>query len=104
MHLVANTLGGAADFWVRAVLQKHGLVDNRDYTLTEPAFPTLVGLLLDGKADLVAMTAPFVYDPKLKAKAHVLFTLESLARFSSSSRLASGPASMLNQKQTDLGI
>jgi sulfonate transport system substrate-binding protein len=75
-HLIANALGGAADFGLRAVLLKHDLVDKRDYTLTESAFPTLVGLLLGGKADLVAMTAPFVYDPELKAKAHVLFTLE----------------------------
>ena len=56
-HLVANALGGAADFGLRAVLQKHGLVDKRDYTLTESAFPTLIGLLLGGKADLVAMRA-----------------------------------------------
>jgi NitT/TauT family transport system substrate-binding protein len=76
-HLVANAIGGAADFGLRAALQKHGLIDKRDYTLAESPFPTLVGLLLDGKADLVAMTAPFVYDPELKAKAHALFTLES---------------------------
>ena len=70
-------IGGAADFGLRAVLKKHGLVDKRDYTLTEAAFPTLVGLLLSGKADLVAMTAPLVYDPKLKANARALFNLES---------------------------
>ena len=75
-QLVANAIGGAADFGLRAVLKKHGLVDKRDYTLTEAAFPTLVGLLLSGKADLVAMTAPFVYDPKLKANARALFNLE----------------------------
>jgi sulfonate transport system substrate-binding protein len=75
--LVANALGGAADFGLRAALLKHGLVDKRDYSLTESAFPTLVRWLLDGKADLVAMTAPFVYDPELRAKAHSLFTLES---------------------------
>jgi NitT/TauT family transport system substrate-binding protein len=76
-QLVANAIGGAADFGLRAVLKKHGLIDKRDYTLWESAFPTLVGLLLSGKADLVAMTAPFVFDPKLKANAHALFNLEA---------------------------
>lgn len=74
--LVTNATGGAADFGLRAALLRHGLQDKRDYTLTESPFPSLIGMLLDGKADLVAMTAPFVYDPKLLEKAHVLFTLQ----------------------------
>jgi sulfonate transport system substrate-binding protein len=75
--LAANSSGGAAGFGLRAALLRHGLADMRDYTLVESPFPTLVKMLLEGMADLVAMTAPFVYDPELRAKGRVLFTLES---------------------------
>ena len=74
--LASNASGGAADFGLRAALMRHGLEAKRDYNLIESPFPTLGKLLLEGKVDLVAMTAPFVYDPQLKAGARVLFTLK----------------------------
>jgi NitT/TauT family transport system substrate-binding protein len=74
--LAANAFGGAADFGLRAALLRHGLEVKRDYDLIESPFPTLGKLLLAGKVDLVAMTAPFVYDPQLKAGGRVLFTLK----------------------------
>ena len=74
--LASNASGGAADFGLRAALMRHGLEAKRDYNLIKSPFPTLGKLLLEGKVDLVAMTAPFVYDPQLKAGGRVLFTLK----------------------------
>jgi sulfonate transport system substrate-binding protein len=74
--LASNAFGGAADFGLRAVLLRHGLQDSRDYVLIESPFPTLGKLLLDDKVDLVAMTAPFRFDPTFAANAHILFGLQ----------------------------
>jgi NitT/TauT family transport system substrate-binding protein len=74
--LASNAYGGAADFGLRAVLLRHGLQDSRDYVLLESPFPTLGKLLLDDKVDLVAMTAPFRFDPTFAAKARILFRLQ----------------------------
>lgn len=74
--LASNAYGGAADFGLRAVLLQHGLQDSRDYVLIEAPFPTLGKLLLDDKVDLVAMTAPFRFDPTFAANARILFRLQ----------------------------
>jgi NitT/TauT family transport system substrate-binding protein len=74
--LASNAFGGAADFGLRAVLLRHGLRDSRDYVLIEAPFPTLGKLLLDDKVDLIAMTAPYRFDPTFAANAHILFRLQ----------------------------
>jgi len=74
--LASNAFGGAADFGLRAVLLRHGLQDSRDYVLIEAPFPTLGKLLLDDKVDLVAMTAPYRFDPTFAANARILFRLQ----------------------------
>ena len=72
--LATNGLGTGVHMAMRAMLQRAGLQDKRDYTVIEVPFPTMKAVLLDGKADLIVSTTPFVFDPELQAKARVLFT------------------------------
>jgi NitT/TauT family transport system substrate-binding protein len=72
--VATNAAGSAVDIASRAMLRKHGLEDKRDYTVIEAPFPTMKAVLLDGKADMIVSTTPFVFDPELQAKARVLFT------------------------------
>ena len=67
-------IGTGAHTGMLATLQKFGLQDKRDYTVIETPFPTMKGMLKDGKADLVAVTTGFAADPELKSIARTLFT------------------------------
>src|SRR3981081_3749243 len=71
--LDTNGVGTGDHMAMRAMLQKAGLQDKRDYTVIEAPFPTMKAVLLDGKADMIVSTTPFVFDPELQAKARVLF-------------------------------
>jgi sulfonate transport system substrate-binding protein len=66
--------GSGVHIGMLAMLKKAGLQENRDYTLIESPYPTMKGLLKDGKADLIAVTTGFANDPELKAMARTLFT------------------------------
>jgi len=72
--VAVNGLGTGVHMALQAMLHKHGLEDRRDYTTIEAPFPTMKAVLLEGKADLVVTTTPFVFDPELQAKARTLFT------------------------------
>ena len=72
--LATNGVGTGVHMAMRAMLQRSGLQDKRDYTVIEAPFPTMKAVLLDGKADMIVSTTPFVFDPELQAKARVLFT------------------------------
>jgi NitT/TauT family transport system substrate-binding protein len=74
--VASNAFGGAADFGLRAMLHKHGLVDKRDVTIVEAPYPTLGKKLLDREVALTALPPPFTYNPAFKANAHVLFTVK----------------------------
>ena len=67
-------IGTGAHTGMLATLQKFGLQDKRDYTVIETPFPTMKGMLKDGKADLIAVTTGFAADPELKSIARTLFT------------------------------
>lgn len=66
--------GSGVHMGMLATLHKFGLQENRDYTLIESPYPTMKGLLKDGKADLVAVTTGFATDPELMSLGRVLFT------------------------------
>jgi sulfonate transport system substrate-binding protein len=68
--------GAALDIPVRAMLRRHGLEDRRDYTMVEAAFPNMLPMLLDRKIDLMPSPNPFARDPRLKANARPLFSVE----------------------------
>jgi NitT/TauT family transport system substrate-binding protein len=71
--LTSNAAGSAVDIALRAMLKKHGLVDKKDYSLIETAFPNMKAQLIDHKVDLITGVTPFSQDPQLRAVAHPLF-------------------------------
>jgi sulfonate transport system substrate-binding protein len=72
--VVATNAGGSAvDVAMRAMLHKHGLESNRDYTIIEAPFPAMRAMLAEKKVDLIPAVLPFSYDPELHKIAHDLF-------------------------------
>jgi sulfonate transport system substrate-binding protein len=69
-----NGGGSAIDVAQRAMLKKHGLVANHDYTLLEGPLPAMPTMLLEKKVDLIPAVLPFAFNPKLRAQGKVLFT------------------------------
>ncbi len=69
-----NAGGSAVDVAIRAMLHKHGLEPNRDYTFLEGPLPAMPAMLLQKKVDLIPAVLPFALNPKLKAGAKPLFT------------------------------
>jgi len=72
--LGTNSIGSAVDIGVRVMLKRHGLLDNRDYTVIEANFPNLPAMLTERKADLVAAIPPFSLDEHFREMARTLFT------------------------------
>jgi NitT/TauT family transport system substrate-binding protein len=66
--------GSAVDISMRAMLRRHGLDDRKDLTIVEAAFPNMKSMLLQHKADLVALIPPYTEDPALKEGSTTLFT------------------------------
>lgn len=73
--LAAPGPGSANDMAIRVMLAKSGLIDKRDYTMIEVAFPNMQPMLAEGKADLISAGSPArSFDPTLRAIARTLFT------------------------------
>jgi sulfonate transport system substrate-binding protein len=72
--IAVNAIGAGTDIFMRVMLRKHGLENQRDYTLIEAPFPTMRAMLADKKADLIIGVKPFTEDPNFKALARTLFT------------------------------
>jgi NitT/TauT family transport system substrate-binding protein len=60
---------------MRAMLRKHGLEANRDYTIIEAPFPAMRAMLAEKKVDLIPAVLPFSLDPELRKIARPLFTI-----------------------------
>jgi len=71
--LATNLIGTGVDIAMKAGLQKHGLLDKRDYTEIEAPFPTMPALLSEKKADLVTAVMPFALNPLLNEIGFPLF-------------------------------
>jgi sulfonate transport system substrate-binding protein len=69
-----NAQGSAVDVGLKAMLHKHGLEPNRDYTVVEAPFPAMRAMLAEKKVDLISAVRPFSLDPELKKIARTLFT------------------------------
>jgi sulfonate transport system substrate-binding protein len=72
--VATNSMGSGVDVAMRAMLRKHGLEANRDYTVIEAPFPAMKAMLAEKKADLIPAVLPFSLDPELKKIARPLFT------------------------------
>ena len=73
--LATNSAGSGVDVAMRAMLRKHGLEANRDYTIIEAPFPAMKSMLTEKKADLITGVLPFMLDPELKKIARPLFNM-----------------------------
>jgi NitT/TauT family transport system substrate-binding protein len=71
--IATNAAGSAIDIAMRAMLHKHGLEANRDYTMVEAPFPAMRPMLAEHKVDLIPAILPFSYDPELRNIARDLF-------------------------------
>ena len=76
--IATNAIGGAADIAIRGFLRKQHLEEKTDYRLIEGGFATLVPMMFDHKADVIALVPPFNYDPRLKDQARQVFTQRDL--------------------------
>jgi sulfonate transport system substrate-binding protein len=73
--VATNAAGSGVDVAIRAMLRKHGLEANRDYTIIEAPFPAMRAMLAEKKVDLIPTVLPFSLDPELKKIARPLFTV-----------------------------
>jgi sulfonate transport system substrate-binding protein len=73
--VTTNAAGSGVDVAMRAMLRKHGLEANRDYTIIEAPFPGVRAMLAEKKADLIPTVLPFALDPELKKIARPLFSI-----------------------------
>jgi sulfonate transport system substrate-binding protein len=64
--IATNAIGGAADIAVRGFMRQRHLEEKTAYRLIEGGFATLVPMMFDHKADVIALVPPFNYDPRLK--------------------------------------
>jgi NitT/TauT family transport system substrate-binding protein len=71
--VATNAAGSAVDVAMKAMLHKHGLEPNRDYTVVEAPFPAMKAMLKEKKVDLIPAVVPFSYDPELHTIARDLF-------------------------------
>lgn len=71
--VATNAIAGALDMVAKAMFLKHGLVDKRDYTVVETAFPNMKAALLAHKVDFAVAIEPFAEDPELQAQSRELF-------------------------------
>lgn len=76
--VAVNAFGGALDIAVRAMLLKHHLKPNRDYTIIEAAFPDLDSMLLEKKADLVSLSLPFSEIAQKRGGVRTLFRMRDV--------------------------
>jgi sulfonate transport system substrate-binding protein len=72
--VATNAIGSGVDVAMRAMLRKHGLEANRDYTVIEAPFPAMAAMLAEKKVALIPAIVPFALGPQYKT-ARPLFTV-----------------------------
>jgi len=72
--VATNAEGSAVDIAMKAMLHKHGLMLNRDYTEVEAPFPAMQAMLAEHKVDLIPDILPFALAPQMQKIATTLFT------------------------------
>jgi sulfonate transport system substrate-binding protein len=73
-RVVASLAAGTAvDIGIRAMLRRHGLENQRDYTIVEAPLPAMRSMLAEKKVDLIAAVPPFSFESELRKIARTLF-------------------------------
>lgn len=68
--------GAGLDIAMRNMLRKHGLVEKRDYTVIEAAFPNMKAMLMAKKVALIMQGSAFAWDPAVMESTRILFTMK----------------------------
>lgn len=76
--VAVNAFGGAIDAAVRAMLLKHHLVANKNYTIIEQRFPDLGAMLEQRKVDLVGLPLPFSEVLERRGNVRPLFRMKDV--------------------------
>jgi NitT/TauT family transport system substrate-binding protein len=58
-RIATNAIGSYMDTMIRAMLKKNGLIDKRDYTIIEAAFPSMPAMIEEDKVDMIGTVQPF---------------------------------------------
>jgi len=74
--VAVNVIGAGIDIGMRAMLRRHGLEANRDYSVIEANFTNQVQLLSEGKVQMTTTVSESVNDEELKRIARPLFYLK----------------------------
>ncbi|HEY1503006.1 MAG TPA: ABC transporter substrate-binding protein [Stellaceae bacterium] len=69
-----NSIGGAMDIGMRAMLKRHGLEDKREYTVVEIEFPNMLAAMTGKRVDIGFLTTPFSVEPMKSGQVRALFT------------------------------
>jgi NitT/TauT family transport system substrate-binding protein len=72
--LATNGIGGGWDMATRAIMLRHGMVDQKDYSVIEVKLPNMMAMLVEKKADLVTAPLPFSANPKFREVGRTLYT------------------------------
>ncbi|MBI3513694.1 MAG: ABC transporter substrate-binding protein [Proteobacteria bacterium] len=80
-RVATNAIGSYMDTSVRAMLLKSGLIDKRDYTIVEAAFPTMPAMIEEDKVDAIGTVQPFSTQMVATGRYKILFrTRDALGR------------------------
>ncbi len=72
-RIATNAIGSYMDTLVRAMLKKNGLIDKRDYTIIEAAFPTMPAMIEEDKVDMIGTVQPFTTELLATGRYKTLF-------------------------------
>lgn len=76
--VAVNAFGGALDIAARAMLLKHHLVADKNYTIVEGAFPNLGSMLEQKKVDMIGLVLPFSEVLQKRGNVQTLFRMKDV--------------------------
>ncbi|MEP9377346.1 ABC transporter substrate-binding protein [Aquabacter sp. CN5-332] len=75
-RIATNAIGSASDTGMRVLLLNKGLIDKRDYTSIEVAFPNIPAMIEEGKVDMGMVVQPMSDQLVKSGKFKVLYTIK----------------------------
>lgn len=74
-RIATNAIGSASDTGMRVMLMNKGLIDKRDFTSIEVAFPNIPAMIEEGKVDMGPVLQPMADQLVKSGKFRVLYTV-----------------------------
>ncbi len=97
--VAVNVIGAGIDIGMRAMLRRHGLEANRDYSIIEANFTNQVQLLSEGKVQMTTTVSESVNDAELQRIARPLFDLHDAMGGSTQILMRAARAGTIAQKR-----